>query len=699
MKAHRISEYRQGFQPAYLSNGLIGLRIGANPLAVGKALVNGFVGTSPTVSHESYNQAPYPVAGNIIAGSDELAKRPDLFRFVEQICDFRCGELVSCFEFASEAAAIRAECLTFCSRTLPPVVAQQVKIETDRPCELIFEARMDPQFIPGRALVRKRLGWCADAVLLWEGRGGLSTCGAAYDCEFCGEGLIRQRRNDWGLEEDMQLTAFTVRAEPGRPLVFRQYGALVPSVMHGEPHWQAARMVEMARTKGFDALREENRFAWSELWRARPVLVGADDKWQDVVDAAFFYLHSSVHPSMPCSVAPFGLSDEFNYHGHVFWDAEGWMFPACLLTDPESARAMLDYRFRTMEMAGFHARLHGYRGLMYPNQTANTGSDVTTLWARDSFNCGVGLEVAHAFAAYAHATGDRIFEREKAWPVVKGVADWIVSRVRRTRRGYEMPYDRSRDEQWLSVHNCATTLGMAKLVLCEASAMAQRLGYEPPAVWREIGRNLFFPIDADSRVLLKFEGWKDERELCGMEIAALYEMFPFSIGPEVDRATIDYYLDRADRYLGMPMFSVHVAAMLARYRGRAAGLAALEKGLLSRVRPPFLQFCECSKEMGRWNSTDVTLFLTDAAGVVHTVLQLMTGLRPNADQPAEWLERPPALPEGWDAIEAERIWVRGHPARLSARHGEARARLEVDTDEAAAFPMWPEGLRPPRAGL
>jgi hypothetical protein len=28
------------------------------------------------------------------------------------------------------------------------------------------------------------------------------------------------------------------------------------------------------------------------------------------------------------------------------------------------------------------------------------------------------------------------------------------------------------------------------------------------------------------------------------------------------------------------------------------------------------------------------------------------------------------LPAGWEAIEIDRIWVRGRPMRLTARHGE-----------------------------
>jgi hypothetical protein len=676
VKTHTITAYEPTFQPAYLANGLVGLRLGANPLVGGKALVNGFVGRQATVSHEGYNPAPCPLGGNVVVGTEELVKRPDLVRFVSQSYDFSCGELRSRLTFATAAAKVDVDVVTFCSRDLPPVVAQEVRLQVDRPCRLVFQARMDPQGLPGRPRLAERLRWCADAVLWWEGREALSSCGAAYDCEYVGGDLAATRRNDWGLEQDLQLTEFTVNARPGTPYVWRQFGALVPSLMHSEPHWQAARLVETARVMGFEELRKGNRAAWAELWRARPVLVGADPRWQDAADAAFFYVHSSVHPSMPASVAPFGLSDEFNYHGHVFWDTEGWMFPATLMTDPESARAMLEYRFRLREGAEYNARLLGQRGLHFPGQTANSGSDVATLWAKGAFNPGAGLGVARAFAQYVHATGDRVFEREKAWPILRGVAEWVVSAVRHTRRGYEVPLDRSADEQWLCVQNSAPTLWHMRLVLREASAMAARLGYEPPALWREIAERLYFPIAPHTNVLLKFEGWEDTRELCGMEVLAMYTFTGDTLGPEVDRATLEYYLARADRYLGMPMFSTQLAVPFARHRSRAAATAALEKGWLSRLRPPFLQLCECSTAMGAWNSTDVTVFVTCCASAVHTLLWLMPGLQWGPGEPASWCVAPPALPDAWQAIEVERLWVRGRPARLTARHGEPAARIE-----------------------
>src|SRR6185503_12237945 len=180
------------------------------------------------------------------------------------------------------------------SRTQPTLALQQISVEVDQPTSLVLQANLDPRGLMGRLAYRCMPAKVQEAVLQWESRGGLSSVGAAYLTEFVGDDLMKRRRNDYGHEQDMQLTEYHVDAKPGKRYVMRQYGGLVPSLMHGEPHWQAARHVGYAQWMGFDKLRADNRAAWAELWKGRPRLVGADEHWQDVADAAFFYLHSSV---------------------------------------------------------------------------------------------------------------------------------------------------------------------------------------------------------------------------------------------------------------------------------------------------------------------------------------------------------------------------------------------------------------------
>ena len=42
----------------------------------------------------------------------------------------------------------------------------------------------------------------------------------------------------------------------------------------------------------------------------------------------------------------------------------------------------------------------------------------------------------------------------------------------------------------------------------------------------------------------------------------------------------------------------------------------------------------------------------------------------------KWLEGPIILPQGWDAIVLERVYLRGRAARITARHGASHADIE-----------------------
>ena len=53
----------------------------------------------------------------------------------------------------------------------------------------------------------------------------------------------------------------------------------------------------------------------------------------------------------------------------------------------------------------------------------------------------------------------------------------------------------------------------------------------------------------------------------------------------------------------------------------------------------------------------------------------LTGIVADDGDPAGWTRRPVVLPEGWTSIEVERVWIRGRPARLSARHGAPSAEI------------------------
>lgn len=61
---------------------------------------------------------------------------------------------------------------------------------------------------------------------------------------------------------------------------------------------------------GFRELQRRNREAWSDIWRGRIAVTGTDFTLNDqlMLDTAFFYLQSNVHPNAKSGVPPYGLS-------------------------------------------------------------------------------------------------------------------------------------------------------------------------------------------------------------------------------------------------------------------------------------------------------------------------------------------------------------------------------------------------------
>jgi len=77
-----VTDYKPEYIPAYLSNGLIGIRVGRIPLVQGLAIVNGLAAVHPADEVEGFSRAPYPIAGDIAVNRIKLSEHPERARFI-----------------------------------------------------------------------------------------------------------------------------------------------------------------------------------------------------------------------------------------------------------------------------------------------------------------------------------------------------------------------------------------------------------------------------------------------------------------------------------------------------------------------------------------------------------------------------------------------------------------------------------------
>jgi hypothetical protein len=675
-----VREYLPEYLPAYIANGVIGLRCGRIPFRDGVATVNGFAGLDVRDGLEGFARAPFPLGADVSLDGVRLSRAVERVRFVEQRYDFARAELTTVLDYRIGDATARIEVLQLCSHQLPTIAMQEIRVTVDRAADLAVTVGLDPTGVDGEGEYPERPSGKPtpeppEGMVIWHSHGDVSTCGLAYRSELLGTGDAEQSttRED---ELGMIATTWTFRARADRPYRVRQVSSLVPSLAHPHPADHAARLLALAMQKGWDRMREDQRTAWAELWRARIEIDGADRRWQAITDASLFYLLTSVHPASVASTSLFGLAYWPNYHyyrGHVMWDIETFALPPLILAEPESARSILDYRFRHLEAARMNARLAGWKGAMYPWESCPIHGEEVTPGSSAPTKGHATLDVALGFASYVHATGDDDYLRRVAWPVIHAVAEWTESRVERTRRGYELREMTGPAEANPPRDNNAFVNMAAHVLLDEAIGFAERLGEEPRRLWREIAAGIVLPNASRGRQIPNYDDYRIDQLKAGTPEAAA-GIFPvgYRVPPDIEKATFRYAVqEQAPRYVGTAMLSAFLPyyATRAGLPGQATEL--LETGYGNFINEPFLETDEFSKTAPEMPRTGP--MFANIGGYLTTLLYGYPGLRLAPGPPETWAERPVALPGGWRAINVERLWMRGEGRSLTATNGSPRA--------------------------
>ena len=119
----------------------------------------------------------------------------------------------------------------------------------------------------------------------------------------------------------------------------------------------AQTQARTAAAIGFNTCARANDAAWATLWSGRIDVIG-NPTLASEVNASEFYLWSSHRDGVDWSISPAGLSSN-SYNGHIFWDAETWMYPALLAQHPDLANG--DERLQISATGGGPEACHGHR--------------------------------------------------------------------------------------------------------------------------------------------------------------------------------------------------------------------------------------------------------------------------------------------------------------------------------------------------
>jgi trehalose/maltose hydrolase-like predicted phosphorylase len=400
-------------------------------------------------------------------------------------------------------------------------------------------------------------------------------------------------------------------------------------------------------SRSWQTILTAHQHAWEYLWETN-IEIDGDPEVQRFVRAGLFYLWSSVREGDVWSIPPMGLSSN-GYNGHIFWDAEMWMFPALLITQPEMARSCLTYRERTLPAARQRATAGGYRGARFPWESAFTGEEMTPAWCdtRD-FQLHITADVAIAQWWYFLNTGDTEWLRQHGFPVIRACAEFWASRVEynATRDCYEITDVVCADEYAAHVNNDAFTNAAVRLALLCAARAAEIVGEQAPAEWRTIAEKIYIPYDRQNRRHLEFDGY-DGRITKQADVELLAYPLEYTTDPEQVARDLDYYATVIDP--NGPAMSFSIYAIVSAQLGRAQqAYEYLQRSYVPNVRPPFYAFSETP-------TNNEFLFCTGIGGALQAILYGFTGLRLREDH----FVLNPILPEHWRALRLYNLFIHG----------------------------------------
>lgn len=293
---------------------------------------------------------------------------------------------------------------------------------------------------------------------------------------------------DW--DYNMHLAKFYKTLKAGETYAFGIVSSAVSTAHYADPHNEAERLSVYAMLEGTERLLARHEAEWEKLWSSDIVIEG-DEQAQRDVRFALYHLYAFSREGTAYSLSPMGLSG-LGYNGHVFWDTELWMYPPLLVMQPGIARSLLEYRFERLEAAKQNAFSHGYKGAMFPWESSADGTEDTPVWALTGpFQHHITGCIGWAFWKYYQVTKDRTFLAERAYPVLKEVADFWASRVERKGPGrYEINNVIGANEWQENIDNNAFTNGMAITVLKYATQAATLLGIKPDPDWMHVANNI-----------------------------------------------------------------------------------------------------------------------------------------------------------------------------------------------------------------
>jgi protein-glucosylgalactosylhydroxylysine glucosidase len=197
---------------------------------------------------------------------------------------------------------------------------------------------------------------------------------------------------------------------------------------------KASTMTEVAAR-----VRSDHCAWWADLWETDITIapkVGITVEEADELNYlkrhirfSLYNIYSSVRENVNVEVNPLNLS-VIDFDGSVLYDGDLWLIPLLLIMKPDVARALLEYRYKLIDIARQLAAGYGFKGAKFPYVNDSIGYKNALYWdtvgPMSVFNTAlISINVWN----YFRITRDRDWLQSKGYVMLKDNADFFASKI------------------------------------------------------------------------------------------------------------------------------------------------------------------------------------------------------------------------------------------------------------------------------
>ncbi|KRK97738.1 Kojibiose phosphorylase [Secundilactobacillus odoratitofui DSM 19909 = JCM 15043] len=178
--------------------------------------------------------------------------------------------------------------------------------------------------------------------------------------------------------------------------------------------------------QSFNELLNASTAQLAQFWQSSDIDLQGDPTLAQGIRFNLFHLYQAAGNDGRTSIAAKGLTGP-GYEGHFFWDAEMFMLPFFIYTQPKLAKQLLLYRYQTLPQARQRAReLAVKNGVLFPWRTIN-GEEASSYYPAGTAQVHINADIAYAVDTYVRVTDDQDFLLQYGYEIIVQTARfWLA---------------------------------------------------------------------------------------------------------------------------------------------------------------------------------------------------------------------------------------------------------------------------------